>query len=94
MRKSGWGEEVLQSGDKDATSEYHRSTASKWGPFNDTIDLRFPDEEVATGLIEDLVGLPVDDKEPSKVLKLGNNLFDDLREAISTFLKKNLDVVA
>ena len=57
------------------------------GPLNDTIDLRFPDEEATTGPIEDLVNLPVDDKEPYKVLKLGKNLSDELREAISTFLK-------
>ena len=31
---------------------------------------------------------------PSKVLKLGKNLSDELREAISTFLKQNLAVFA
>ena len=64
------------------------------GPFDNTIDLRSLDEEATTGPIEDLVDLPVDDKEPSKVLKLGKNLFDELREAISTFLKQNLFVFA
>ena len=62
------------------------------GPLDDTIDPRSSDEEATTGPIEDLVDLPVDDKEPSKVLKLKKNLFDELREAISTFLKQNLDV--
>ena len=57
------------------------------GPFDDTIDLRSPDEEATTGPIEDLVDLPIDDKEPSKVLKLGKNLSDELQEAISAFLK-------
>ena len=42
----------------------------------------------------DLVNLSVDDKESTKVLKLRKNLFDELREAISTFLKENLDVYA
>ena len=36
----------------------------------------------------------MDDKEPTKVLKLGKNLFDELKEAISTFLNKKLDVFA
>ena len=34
----------------------------------------------------------MDNKEPMKVLKLGKNLSEELREAISTFLKSNLDV--
>ena len=34
----------------------------------------------------------MDDKEPSKVPKLEKNLFDELKEVISTFLKQNLDV--
>ena len=62
------------------------------GPFDDTIDPRLSDEEATTGPIEDLIDLSVDDKELSKVLKLGKNLFDELREAISIFLKQNLDV--
>ena len=36
----------------------------------------------------------MDDKEPLKVLKLGKNMSDEPREAISTFLKQNLDVFA
>ena len=64
------------------------------GPLNDTIDPRSSDEEATTGSIEDLVNLPVDDKEPTKVLKLGKNLSDELREAISTFLNQNLDMFA
>ena len=46
------------------------------GPLDDTINPRLPDEEAITWPIEDLVDLPVDDKEPSKVLKLGKNLSD------------------
>ena len=64
------------------------------GPFDDTIDPRSPDEEATTGPIQDLVDLPVDDREPSKVLKLSKNLFNELREAISTFFKQNLAVLA
>ena len=64
------------------------------GPLDDIIDPRSLNEEATTRPIEDLIDLLVDDKEPSKVLKLGKNLSDELLEAISTFLKKNLDVFA
>ena len=63
------------------------------GPLDETIDSRSPNEEATTGPIEDLVDLPVDDMEPSKVLKLGKNLPDELREANSAFLEQNLDVL-
>ena len=62
------------------------------GPLDDTIDPRSSDEEATTGPIKDLVNLLVDNKEPTKVLKLRKNLSDELREAISTFLKENQDV--
>ena len=64
------------------------------GPLDDIIDPRLPDEEGTTGPIEDLVDLQVSDKEPSKVLKIGKNLPDGIREAISEFLRQNLDVFA
>ena len=67
---------------------------SSEGPLDDTIDLRSPDKEATARPIEDLVDLPVDDNEPSKVLKLGKNLSGELREVISVFLKQNLDVFA
>ena len=44
------------------------------GPLDDTIDMRLPGEEATTRPIKDPVDLPVDDKEPSKVLKLGKKL--------------------
>ena len=64
------------------------------GPLDDTIDPRSPNEEAITRPIEDLVDLSLDDKELSKVLKLGKNLSDEPREAISAFLKQNLDMFA
>ena len=64
------------------------------GPIDDTIDPRSPDEEGTTGSIEDLVDLPVDDKKPSKVLKIGKNLPEEIRGVISEFLRQNLDVFA
>ena len=44
------------------------------GPLDNTIDPRSPDKEGTTRLIEDLVDLPINDKEPSKALKIGKNL--------------------
>ena len=52
------------------------------------------DEEATTGPIEDLVDLLVDDKESTKVLKLRKSLSGEFREAISNFLKSNLDIFA
>ena len=57
------------------------------GPLNDTIDPRSPDEEGTTRPIEDLVDLLVDDKESSKMLKIRKNLYEEIQEAISEFLK-------
>ena len=48
------------------------------GPLDDTIDPRSPDEESTTRPIEDLVDLPVNDKEPFKVLKIRKNLPDGI----------------
>ena len=47
----------------------HRSPSER--PLDEIIDLRSPYGEATTGPIKDLVDLFVDDKEPSKVLKLG-----------------------
>ena len=44
------------------------------GPLDDTIDPRSSIEEATIGPIEDLVDLPVDEKESRKVLKLRKNL--------------------
>ena len=52
------------------------------GPLNNTIDPRSPDEEGTIGPIKDLVDLPMDDKEPSKVLKIEKNLSEEIREVI------------
>ena len=43
------------------------------GPLDDSIDQRSPGKERTTGLIEDLVDLSVDNKEPSRVLKIEKN---------------------
>ena len=43
------------------------------GPLDNSIDPRSPGDEGTIGPIEDLVNLPVDNKEPSKVLKIRKN---------------------
>ena len=67
---------------RNASRPRHVNIVDQWppseGPLDDTIDPRLPDDEATIGPIEDLVDLSVDDKEPSKVLKLGKNLFDEL----------------
>ena len=51
------------------------------------IDPRSPDEKGTIGPIEDLVDLPVSDKEPSKVLKIRKNLPDGIQEPVLKFLR-------
>ena len=48
------------------------------GPLDDTIDPRSSDEEGTTRPIKDLVDLPMDDKEPFKVLKIRKNLSEEI----------------
>ena len=62
------------------------------GPLDDTIDPKLTDEEETTGPIEDLVDLPIDDKEPYKVLKIKKNLSNEIQKVISEFLRQNLDL--
>ena len=62
------------------------------GPLEDSIDLRSPGNEGTTGFIKDLVDLPIDNKEPSRVLKIRKNLSNEVRKVISNFLGQNLDV--
>ena len=64
------------------------------GLLNDTIDPRSPYKEGTTRPIKDLVNLSVNNKEPSKVLKIKKNLPDEIREAISESLRQNLHVFA
>ena len=64
------------------------------GLLDDTIDPRSLYEEGTTGPIEDLADLPVDDQEPSKVLKIRKNLSEEVRKAILEFLRRNLDMFA
>ena len=55
-------------------------------PLDDSIDPRSLGEDRTIGPIEDLVDLLVDDKEPSRVLKVSKNQPDKVREGIFDFL--------
>ena len=57
------------------------------GPLDHTIDPRLSAEEGTTGPTEDLVDLLVNNKEPSKVLKIGKNLPNGIKEVILEFLR-------
>ncbi|XP_074324019.1 uncharacterized protein LOC141660940 [Apium graveolens] len=46
------------------------------------------------GLAEDTIEIPVDEKDPSKVLRIGSQLAPRLKEGLSIFLLANLDVFA
>ena len=63
---------------------------------DDSLDPRAHEEKrkLATGPMEKLVAISIDVNNPSKVLKLGKNLADKTRQAITSFLLKNLDVFA
>ena len=64
--------------------------------IDDTLNPRAHEEkrELVTGLMEELVAISIDVNNPSKVLKLGKNLANETRQAITSFLVKNLDVFA
>ncbi|XP_074352775.1 uncharacterized protein LOC141691924 [Apium graveolens] len=47
-----------------------------------------------TGPAEDTISIPVDKNDPSKVLKVGSQLADEMRRSLARFLIANLDVFA
>ncbi|XP_074323844.1 uncharacterized protein LOC141660756 [Apium graveolens] len=47
-----------------------------------------------TGPAEDTISIPVDKDDPSKVLKVGSQLADEMRRSLARFLIANLDVFA
>ncbi|XP_074356720.1 uncharacterized protein LOC141696485 [Apium graveolens] len=62
--------------------------------FDFDLDPRIPMPAEKTGLAEDTVFVPVDKNDPSKVLKVGFHLSYEMRERLTRFLIKNLDVFA
>lgn len=62
------------------------------GPMETNIDPHLQEDESATGSIEELVEMQVDPNGPSRVVKIGKNLKNELVVPLVEFLKKNLDM--
>ncbi|XP_074362906.1 uncharacterized protein LOC141703225 [Apium graveolens] len=58
------------------------------------LDPRIPMPTEKMGPAEDTIEIPVDEKDPSKVLRIGSQLTPRLKEGLSIFLLENLDVFA
>ncbi|XP_074352368.1 uncharacterized protein LOC141691537 [Apium graveolens] len=56
------------------------------------LDPRIPMPTEKMGSAEDTIEVPIDEKDPSKVLRIGSQLAPRLREGLSIFLLENLDV--
>ena len=59
--------------------------------MSEDLDPRQLEDEVKTGPVEGLVMVVVSEQEPTRVLKLGENLSNELKEELTCFLKANLD---
>ncbi|KAL8148773.1 hypothetical protein AgCh_005948 [Apium graveolens] len=62
--------------------------------FDFDLDPRIPMTAEKTGPAEDTISIPVDKNDPSKVLKVGSQLADEMRRSLARFLIANLDVFA
>ncbi|XP_074377886.1 uncharacterized protein LOC141719406 [Apium graveolens] len=62
--------------------------------FDFDLDPRIPTPIEKTGPAEDTISIPVDKNDPSKVLKMGSQLDDEMRGGLTRFLIANLDVFA
>ena len=62
--------------------------------MSDDLNPRQLEDKVKTGLVEGLVEVAVTEKEPTRVLKLGENLSCELKEELTHFLMANLDIFA
>ncbi|XP_074323995.1 uncharacterized protein LOC141660915 [Apium graveolens] len=62
--------------------------------FDFDLGPRIPMPAEKTGPAEDTVSVPVNKDDPSKVFKVGSQLSDEMKERLTRFLVKNLDVFA
>ena len=58
------------------------------------MDPRFPGEEPEAGPVEELVEVPVDERDPTRTLRVGSELAPQDQGKLVGFLKGNLDVFA
>lgn len=63
-------------------------------PSDVDLDPHLDDDKLGTEPVKDLVEIQADNREPSKVLKLGSSLSKNDRTDIEAFLKYNLNVFA
>ncbi|XP_074361144.1 uncharacterized protein LOC141701377 [Apium graveolens] len=62
--------------------------------FDFDLDPRILMPAKKTGPAEDTISIPVDKNDPSRVLKVGSQLDDEMRESLARFLIANLDAFA
>ncbi|XP_074356818.1 uncharacterized protein LOC141696593 [Apium graveolens] len=62
--------------------------------FDFDLDPRIPMPIEKTGPAEDTISIPVDKNDPSRVLKVGSQLDEEMRGGLTRFLIANLDVFA
>ena len=62
--------------------------------MSEDLDPRQLEDGLKTRPVEGLVEVAVSEQEPTRVLKLGENLSHELKEELTRFLKANLDVFA
>ncbi|XP_024023768.1 uncharacterized protein LOC112092269 [Morus notabilis] len=58
------------------------------------LDPRFLGDEAETGPVEELVEVPIDEREPMRTLRVGSELGTQAREKLVEFLRTSLDVFA
>ena len=58
------------------------------------IDPRMPEYVERAGATEDTLSIPVDNDDPTRILKIGSHLNPETRDDLVTFFKANLDVFA
>ncbi|XP_074327297.1 uncharacterized protein LOC141665218 [Apium graveolens] len=62
--------------------------------FNFDLDPKIPILAEKTGPSEDIISVPIDRDDPRKILKVGSQLIYEMRERLTRFLFKNLDIFA
>ena len=67
-------------------------SSTSMGEVEIPLDPRIPKDEKRGAPVEDLVSVSICNNGPTKMVKVGSNLFDQHREQLIDFLKENFDV--
>lgn len=78
----------------DSTRNGHCRVGPHPRPLKHTIDPRLHKEEVKAEPTKELVEIPINEEDPTRVLKIGNNMDLETLSQLVAFLKKNLYVFA